>query len=365
MATIFNSKHHYIIILCGGTGPRLWPLSRASNPKQFLELFSSQSLLEQTLARAQKIVPKNNIFIVTNQRYQQQISKLLANQLPQSNIISEPDKRNTLQAISYAVATIRHLDPKAVISSIPSDHFIYHTPIFRQQLKQSASIAASLNSFVLIGIKATSANPSYGYFQISPKPGKTFSKVSQFIEKPSVPQATKLLAKKALWNSGMYTFSIDTFLLELQKLQPEYFALHQKIYDNISHPNIISKLYKLAPNLPIDTAISQKSNNLVALVAKFVWSDIGEWKSIHQHLKADKDKNTILGQSTKFLSVSSSNCLVSGQNDKLIGLVGVKDLAIIDTPDGLLICNLNDSFNVRDLVSLIVKSKNTQKYFLD
>ncbi len=359
-----SKSHHFILVLCGGTGPRLWPLSRASNPKQFLNLFGQHSLLQQTILRAQKIVPKDHVFVVTNQRYLPQVNQQTSRLIPPANIIPEPEKKNTLQAISYAVAIIRKFDPEAVITSMPSDHFIHHTPIFVRQIKQASSLASTSNSFVLIGITPSNPNTSYGYFQVIQKPGKDFVKISNFVEKPDSTLAAKLVKSKALWNSGIYTFSISTFLSELQKHQPAYYQINQKIFDNLNHPQIIKKLYHLADNLAIDVGLSQKSNNLIGIKSKFVWSDVGEWKTIFAQLKKDKNQNAVLDKNTQFLSYNSRNCLVHGDSNKMIGLVGVQNLAVIDTPDGLLICDLQSSFNVRDLITLIVKSKNTEKYFL-
>jgi mannose-1-phosphate guanylyltransferase len=358
-----SSIKHYIFILCGGTGPRLWPLSRKNNPKQFLSLIDKQSILEDTIKRAQRVVDTQNIYIVSNKSYFDKIVKIAKNFDLTKNIILEPEKKNTATAILYAVAKVKQKDPDAIISTLPSDHYIKNVARFKQNLNQAKMVAQSTNTIVTIGIKPTKPDSSYGYITVDQKIDDYFH-VSKFTEKPDLITAKKLIDHNSYWNSGTYTFSISTIISEFEKLQPEYFQLFKDFEKNLDYPNKIEKLYQQSPDLSIDKAISEKSSKLSMVVATFDWSDIGEWETIFQTLPKKKDNNAVLNSKTQFLNVNSKNCLISGLDKKLIGLVGVDNLAIIDTPDGLLVCNLNSSFNVRDLVSLIIKNKRYKKYFL-
>jgi len=358
--------NHYALILCGGSGPRLWPLSRASHPKQFLSIFSSDSLLQETIKRAQKVVPKNHVFIITNKRYTAQIQQQTQKLIPDKNIISEPLKKNTAMAILYALAKIESLDPKPfVLTSFPADHYIEKIPRFQKDIKKMAQIALSYDKILTLGIKPDSPNPAYGYI-ITKKTQRNFQTVTRFVEKPSVQKAQILIKNSAFWNSGIYTFSSETILSEFSHYQKNYYALYQQLLDHINSPEKITKIYQLSESLAIDTAISEKSAKMALIPATFIWSDIGQWHSIYQKLPLDKDKNTKLSLNTSFLSVNSKNCLVSSTKNKLIGLVDVDNLAIIDTPDGLLICQ-NDpdsTYKVRDLIAKMVSSKKTENYFL-
>lgn len=359
-----KKPNHYIFILCGGTGPRLWPLSRSYSPKPFLNLFDiKESLLEQTFNRFKKIYPSKNIFIVSNKRYQEKLTKLFEKKIPTKNFIYEPAKKNTAMAILFAISKIYKNDPEAIITTSPSDHLIKKNLLFKKDLKQAYKLTSTQNKIVTFGIKPTSANPSFGYLIPQPKSGYYYD-LNYFIEKPDKDLAQKLLQKKCFWNSGIYTFSIPTILSEFEKLQPEYFNLFKQLEQNLDHPKKIEQIYEQAPNLAIDKAISEKSAKMATIPASFEWSDIGEWKSIRQNLKQDNNGISDINNS-EYLSFNSKNCLINGQNKKLIGLVGVNNLAIIDTPDALLVCNLDSSFNVRDLVSLMVKSKKYKGYFLD
>lgn len=355
---------HYIFVLCGGTGPRLWPLSRKNNPKQFLSLLDKKSILEQTIKRAQRTVDTQNIYIVSTNNYLDKILKIAKDFDLTKNIIIEPEKKNTALAILYATAKIKQTDPNAIISTLPSDHYIKNIARFKQTLSKAKRIAQLTDTIVTIGIKPTSPNPSYGY--ICPdKKIEDYYHVSKFIEKPNPKKAEKLLSKNAYWNSGIYTFSISTIISEFEKLQPEYFKIYKNLEKNLNYPQKIKQIYKESPNLSIDRSISENSSKMTMIPATFDWSDIGEWKAIFLKSPKRKDNHAIIDSKTQFLSTNSTNCLISGSDKKLIGLVGVDNLAIIDTPDALLVCNLDSSFNVRDLVSLMVKNKKYKTYFLD
>lgn len=355
--------NHYIFILCGGTGPRLWPLSRKQNPKQFLSFFGKDSLLEQTIQRAGKVVDSKNIFIVSNDNYLQKIIKIAQKFSISKNIITEPEKKNTALAILYATTKIKQFDPEAIITTLPSDHYIKNINKFKNDLIKARNIANDYRKIVTIGIKPTSPNPAYGY--IKPKNlVDNYYPVESFIEKPSTEIASKLIENNSCWNSGIYTFSVDTLINEFKELQPEYYSIYEKLEQNLNQPQKIKNIYQQAPELAIDRAISEKSTKMAMIPASFDWSDVGEWGAIFTALSKGNDKNISLNSKTQILSTNSNNCLVSGTDKKLIGLVGVKNLAIIDTDDALLVCDLDSSFNVRDLVSLMVKHKKYKIYFL-
>ena len=235
--------------------------------------------------------------------------------------------------------------------------------IFKQEIKLAVDIAQSSGAIVAIGIKPTYSNPSFGYLLPSTGTGKYHS-VLKFVEKPSVMDAMVLINKGSYWNSGIYTFPAETMLNEFSLYQPEYFKIYQKLVDSLGHEIKIKKLYQLAENLPLDKAISEKTKRLVFIPAGFKWSDVGEWHAILELIKKDNNLNALLQGSGPYLSVNSHNCLVSVPKHKLAGIVGVSGLAIIDTSDALLICNLKDSFSVRDLVGQIVSKPELKKYFI-
>lgn len=355
-------SNHFAIILCGGTGPRLWPLSRVDHPKQFLKLFSENSILKDTFLRIKRIVPQENIFVVSNQKYANLIRQDLGRLVRDENIISEPEKKNTAMAILYASTHIYQRNPDATITSFPSDHFISHLTNFDKDIKKATRLAQN-GSIVTIGIKPNSPSTSFGYIILDPKDKE---KVKTFIEKPNLSEAEKLISQNnCFWNSGIYTFKTSTLISEFQQHSKEYVPLYRKLLDNINRPQIIKKIYSLSPSLPIDTAISEKSHNMKMIKASFTWNDIGEWKSIYQELSKTGNNLALLSKDQKLVEINSKNCLISSQSQKLIGLVDIENLAIIDTPDALLVCNIatDGSFRVRDLVGKIVAHPKIKHYF--
>lgn len=354
--------NHYILIMCGGSGPRLWPLSRATRPKQFLQLFGDNSLIKETYNRFKKFVPVKNIFFISHQKYLEELKQEFGKSVLSQNYISEPEKKNTAMAILYGASVIQKIDSSAVISAVPSDHFIKLGTNFQKDLNKAAKIASTTDNIVAIGIHPTYPNPGFGYILPSSTKGD-FQTVNYFVEKPSVVDAQILIRKDALWNSGMYTFRPEVIIKELGIHQPDY----RPIIDTLSKSSstiTARKVYKLSPTLAIDKAVSEKTKNLVIFKASFDWSDVGEWNAIWQHLQPRPDGLSLLNNHGNLVAVNSKNCLVYGYKKKLTGLVGLNNLAIIDTPDSLLVCNLHDSFSVRELVKKIVEDPKLKKYFL-
>lgn len=332
-----NTLNHVFVILCGGTGPRLWPLSTTSHPKQLLPILSDKSLLEQTILRLLSITAKENIYITTSDRNVNQIKNIAKSLLPINNIFVEPDKKNTALAIYFTLSQLAKLDQNTVVSFLPSDHFISPNIKFKIDLNKAGQIAIQNSSIVTIGIHPSFPNPSYGYLL----------KSNKFIEKPDKIHALKYIVNGALWNSGIYTSTIKTYLSEFDK--------------HFKNPS-----YSKSKPLSFDKAISEKTKNIEHIKATFDWSDVGEWGSIFNKSKQDKNHIATINSKTKYLVQSSRNCLVSSDNqDKLIGLVGVNNLAIIDTPNALLVTSLEHSSQVRDLVTQIATNPKLKHFFVD
>lgn len=325
------------VILCGGTGPRLWPLSTTSHPKQLLPILSTNSLLEQTIKRLLSITDKKNVYITTSNRNINQINQIANKYIPKDHVFIEPDKKNTALAIYYTLSQFSNLDPNTAITFLPSDHFITPTHKFKNDLQEVAQIAVENNSIVVIGIHPTSPNPSFGYIL----------KNKKFIEKPDKIHALKYIVAGALWNSGIYTATISTYLSEFKKYFPK--------------PD-----YKKSPALPFDKAVSEKTKNIDHIKASFDWSDVGEWGAIFNKSKQDNQHLATVNPKTLYLSQNSHHCLISSENtNKLIGLVGVSNLAIIDTPQALLVSTLDQSNQVRDLVIKIASTPKLKHFFVD
>jgi len=325
------------VILCGGTGPRLWPLSTTSHPKQLLPILSDKSLLEQTISRLLKITSKDNIYITTSNKNIDDINKIALRYLSQEHIIVEPDKKNTAVAIYYTLGKLSDLPTDSVVSFLPSDQYIFPINKFKNDLLKSANLAFENSTIVTIGIHPAFPNPSFGYIL----------KNNSFVEKPDKIHALKHIINGALWNSGIYTATIKTYLDQFSKYFPK--------------PN-----YKNTKPISFDYAISQKSKILQHIKASFDWSDVGEWGAILALSKQDKQHNAIVNKNTKYITYDSQHCLLSSQDpNKLIGVVGLNNISIIDTPKALLVTSNEKCSHVRDLVTSIVNNPKLKNYFAD
>ncbi|MCL4383915.1 sugar phosphate nucleotidyltransferase [Patescibacteria group bacterium] len=349
-----SENHHFLVILCGGTGPRLWPLSTSRQPKQFLKIDSTKTLLEETIARCRNLVPKGHLYIVSNKIYAAKLKKF------REHVLLEPERKNTTTAILYATSVISKIDPQAIITTTPADHFVAGLESFRSCL-QSAYHQAQRGTIVTIGITPTSPNPSYGYIKISGH--RTPYPVIRFIEKPKKSLCRRLISNPQwFWNSGIYTFSLSSLKHSLSIHSPKYHQIFQQLLRSDS-PTSLARIYHQSPHLAFDYVVSERSHNLTMIPATFSWSDVGEWQSIYQLLSKDQNQIATFNQQTPYISIDSSTCLLSGNPQKLIGLIGVSNLAIIDTPAGLLVCQLPLSAKVRDLVATIVADQKTKHFF--
>lgn len=333
----------YSVILCGGSGTRLWPLSRKNYAKQFLSLYSDKSLLQETYLRMQALMPKENIFFVTN--YQgvfnvfNQIKELDAD-YPKGNILMEPASMNTAPAIAYAVKHLTEVtkaDPAEPIIFLPSDHYIGDAAAYTKLLQQAtAEVGGHIGT---IGVTPTKPETGYGYIKKGEKI-KDFFKVLAFKEKPDRIKAEKYLASgEYVWNSGMYIFNARTFLEELEKYAVEIFALTQKPL-----AEFLEKFSTL-PSISIDYAISEKSDNVIVFEGDFGWNDIGSFDSLAE-IKL-KDSNP------RHLNFNSKNIYVHTDSNRLVATLGVEDLNIIETADSILVQKQGHAEDVKKIVAYL------------
>lgn len=359
-----TTSQHFIVILSGGSGHRLWPLSRSKSPKQFLNLFNNKTLLEQTINRAKKICPSKNIFVVSNFDYQEKTLKLIGNKIPSTNFIFEPIKKNTAMAIIFAINHIKKIDPEATITTMPSDHYIKQTIRFKKTISKSIKLANEYHQIVTIGIRPTFVNPSFGYILPQQK-NQPFSKVGLFMEKPSQEIAQNLVKKGALWNSSIHTFTIPDILTEFQQIQPEYIDFLKTLDSSETNTKTTKHVYKKSPDLSLDKLLAEKSQHLLVIPSNFEWNDVGEWNSIYRQLVKDNSGIATLNSNIQYLQKDSKNCLVVTTKNKLVTLVDVNNLAVIDTPDGILVTSLSsdNSYKVKEVVSQLINNKKLKKYF--
>ena len=342
-----KNKNLYAVILCGGVGTRFWPLSRRANPKQFLSMMGTKSLLQETLIRIQPLVPNSNIIVISNQMYQRKIRQISDEfNIPRANILLEPEGKNTAPAIGWAAAHIRRINAQAVMMVLPSDHTILKPKVFLNILKQAVTLAADRH-VVTLGIVPDRPETGYGYLKtkkVSHK-GRTLFHVEKFIEKPDQPKAVRFFKSgNYWWNSGMFIWRCDVIGEAFKQHLPEvdrYFTCHK-------NNGQIRKHWSKLPNISIDYGILEKVKGAVALGAQAIgWSDLGSWQALTDILKKDKQQNVLKGN---VVQLKCRNTAVFSQK-RLVAAIGLEDIIIVDTQDALLVCRKEDSQDVKNIVA--------------
>ncbi len=355
----------YGLILAGGRGLRLYPLSRRNKPKQFLNILDGKSLLYSTLERVSGIIENDKIFIITNKDFKEDVFSHSSNFIKEDNIIIEPDNKETAVCIALACIKLLKKDKDANILIFPSDHYIENSEEFYEVMKNAISISNKRRGLVTIGITPKEPKTGYGYIKLG-KRLNNFStvdiyKVDHFIEKPNLEIARDFISKgNYLWNSGIFCFRADIYLRELEKYLPNIYTSMMEIYKVIGEDNqdiVINQIYSNIDGISIDFGIMQKTRRAYVIEGVFTWDDIGSFTSLKKILKY-KDKNFIKG---KVLCQDSENCIVFG-DDKLTITFGVKDLIIVNTDDVVLILDKNKEQEVKYISDVLKMSNEFNNY---
>lgn len=329
----------YIAIMAGGVGSRFWPASRENRPKQFLDITASgQSLLQATFKRFLKITAAENIFIVTNQQYAQQVQEQLP-EIGPHQILQEPSRNNTAPCVAYTAFKLLALDPLANFVIAPSDALIHNEAIFVENIRKALLYTAQHDALLTLGIAPTSPHTGYGYIQFDTAGQDGIYPVRRFTEKPDISTAKSFLASgDYLWNAGIFVWRASSILAAYQKHAPEVYELLAKgieHYNTDSEQAFINEFYPQTPNISVDYAIMEKANNIFVLPAQFSWSDLGAWEALYQESPKNTQGNVV--NTHQAILIDTHNSLIRVPQDKLVIVGGVNDLLIIDEGDVLMI----------------------------
>lgn len=354
--------HTYAVILAGGGGTRLWPVSRRTRPKQMIPLVEDLTLFQATVQRLDGLLPPERIFVVT---VAEQVEKLReqATDLPAENFLIEPAPRGTASAIGLAATILHRLDPDSVMVTLSSDHFIRNRDLFHLLVGVAVQVA-QMNYLVTLGIKPTYAATVYGYIQRGQPLPEKFNypvyRVLKFKEKPDEKQARAMLASgDHSWNSGMFIWRTQVILAEIARLMPQLKSVLDRIgaaRGGTDQDSVVKSLWPGLASETVDYGVMEKAEAVAVLPAGGLeWSDIGNWDSLFDVLVPDGDGNIVVDG--HHIPVDTNNSLVYGNNDdRLIVTIGVDDLVIVDTGDVLLVCHKDQAAKVRNVVELLKKS---------
>lgn len=347
-----SAEHLYGVILAGGRGTRFWPRSRRRLPKQLMNLWGRNSLLQQTVARLRPLIPPRRIWVFTNEYLVGQVIRQLP-EVPRSQIIAEPVQRNTAPCIGLAAEMILRKDPDAVLGVFPSDHTIGN-PDALLKVARLAARHASQGKIVVLGIAPRWPETGYGYMEFSARPAHRNAKavpIKQFREKPTLAVAQRYLrSRRFFWNGGMFFWKAATVRDALRRHLPGTAAVLRTIAERgagtRSLRQVLRKLYPSCENISVDYAVLEKASGVLGIPCEFGWSDVGSWNALYDLLPKDSQQNVLRTQS---LLIDSKRLLIDAPG-RLVAAVGLEDLVVVETEDALLIARRERAQDVSQLV---------------
>ena len=353
--------------MAGGIGSRFWPMSRTSHPKQFLDILGTgETLIQQTYRRLKRICPEKNIYIVTNDLYQNLIKEQLKG-ITDEQIICEPSRKNTAPCIAYANHKIALKNPNANIVVAPADHLILKEDEFVRVINLALNYTEKNDCLLTLGITPSRPDTGYGYIQFDSNHSTIddeIKKVKTFTEKPDLELAKQFVESgEFCWNSGMFIWSLKSINKAFDLLLPQMNQLFKEGADKYNTPEeagFINDTYSICKNISIDYGIMEKSTNVYVISADIGWSDLGTWGSIYTHLPLDENQNAIVGGSV--LMYDSSSNIVNVPKDKLVVLQGLDDYIVVESDKILLVCKKQDEQKIKQFVNDVKLIKDLSFY---
>ena len=350
----------YAVIMAGGVGSRFWPRSKKKKPKQMLRIFGENTMIQDTVNRLVGLVPKENIIIVTNKMQKDRLMEQLP-RIPEKNIIAEPFGKNTAAAIGLASILVNERDNDAVMLSFPADHLIADVEEFQNTLKNAAKFAYKSKGLGTIGITPTRPETGYGYIQFDENNiDNSAYKVINFAEKPNLRTAKRFMKTgDFLWNSGIFIWHVQAILREIEKYLPDLYLGIKKIEEAIGtseFESVLENVYGMLKSISIDYGLMEKSKDVFLTKGDFGWNDVGSWEAVYQLSEKDENENAFVGN--VYSMESKDNYVFSPQ--KFTAVIGTKNMIIINTKNALLVCNRNNSQDVKSVVDYL-KMKNIEE----
>lgn len=355
----------YAVIMAGGSGTRFWPMSTRKRPKQFLKLFGDRTMIQSTVDRLEGFAPKERCMVVTNSHYTQLVREQLPG-LPEEFVIGEPVARNTAPCVAAAAHILFNRDADAVMAVLPADHFIHDAATFRAILDAATETARQNNALVTIGITPNRPETGYGYIRYDEKRRTRAGvhpayAVRNFTEKPDLERAMRFIdSGDYLWNSGMFIWRAETVLQEFRRQQPEIYSALDMLGDGHPTQEMIDDFYHACPSISVDYGIMESAERVEVIPGDFGWNDVGSWTAVYELAEKDSENNSVSAVNSS-IQRSAGN-LVESQSGKVIALVGVENLAVVETEEAILVCNLKKSQYVRDVVEHLKSDPDLERF---
>lgn len=343
----------HLVIMAGGVGSRFWPMSTPDCPKQFIDVLGiGRTLIQLTYDRFNTIVPSENVWVVTNKDYTSIVRKQLP-EIPESNILCEPCRRNTAPCIAYVSWRIKKQCPNANIVITPSDHIVVNIQEFRRVINSCLSFTGETDSIVTLGMKATRPETGYGYIQADLSSAsvrnKEIYRVDAFKEKPNYQQTLKYIAEKSyFWNAGIFIWSVRTIVNAFRIYQPAMSNIFESMIDVYGTPqeqSVIDERFPECENISVDYAIMEKAEEIFVCPADFGWSDLGTWGSLLAQTKHDADGNSVIGPNVSLFE--SKNCIVHTSDCRQVVIQGLDGYIVAEKGGRLLVCKISEEQRIK------------------
>lgn len=349
------NKNYYAVLMAGGVGSRFWPVSTTQFPKQFHDMLGTgETLIQKTFSRLTRLIPQENILVLTNEIY----NDIVLEQLPQlsvEQVVLEPAMRNTAPCILYAALKIKKINPDALMVVAPTDHWIEDENAFIDNLQSVFDCAGKEEVLMTLGIKPTFPNTGYGYIEYDTTTDRQIKKVVQFREKPDYATAKTFLEKgNFLWNAGIFIWSVKAVTNAFLKFQPDMYEMFMEGYDSYNTPSeksFIDDNYINSDNISIDYAVMEKASNVYVQPADFDWNDLGTWGSLHDKLDKDENKNAVVN--ARLFIENATNNIIRTDKGKTVIVDGLNNYIVVDKEDILLIYPKEKEQEIKKITEIV------------